>query len=203
MAAAASTAASAVDQPDSWTSDEEKEEDGEAGVGCGRAGQRKALPMRAVHVEGEPVTQKRVRRPDAVSWSEDEEDVPSVPCSQTSSSPPSFMSKEILRQSREKQAREVASAMTRLQDIAAPAPARTRQEKAKLTKYFCADCESYYATFPNRDAGSSSCRHRRVEARPVTPPHYWQLDIPSSPAPPSQPSTPSPQEQERESAGDQ
>jgi hypothetical protein len=110
-----------------------------------------------------------------------------------SSSPPSFMSKRIMDESKMKQSTQIRSKIRRLQDVAAAAPARTKAEKNALIKFYCYDCETYYATFPNRTVDSSACRHRRLESRPVSPPHYWDLDMVPSPEPADPETDPEPQ----------
>lgn len=146
-----------------------------------RRSARKSKKSDPIVVKEEDRVKNRQSLPTSSGSDSDDDDRVKKMRSTWSSSPPSFMTKGILEASKKKQDTEVASKIRRLADIAQPAPARTRAAKAELVKFFCADCESYYKTFPNRDASTSACRHRRVEARPVTPPHYWQLEIPSSP----------------------
>lgn len=198
---------SAPKDKDAWTSDEDREPEPRVEVIAktvkrkAKTGAKKQKPVTVKPQDDDIHEKKRIRRPDADSWSDDEDDCRALRRllrPRATSSPPSFMSKQILRESKDKQDKEVKKKMRQLKDLAAPAPARTREEKSKLVKYFCADCESYYSTFPGRDASTSACRHRRVEARPATPPHYWQLDIPSSPLEPETPIAPSQSSEEKQ-----
>lgn len=124
--------------------------------------------------------------PDADScvWSSDDGEEEEMNRKRRSaSSPPTFLPKKLIDESNDKLAEQGGNrtCVRKLADIAAPAPARTKKEKESLVKYFCADCENYYNTFPERNPDKTACRHRRVEVRPVTPPGFWDPYMPVTP----------------------